>query len=185
MTTSQNRIPPALLLNADYRPLSYNPLSVLSWQDAVRHVFQEKVDVVESWDVMLHAPSFAMPAPAVVALRDYVRPATRPAAFTRFNVYLRDGFACQYCGSPEDLTFDHVVPVSRGGRTSFENVVAACATCNSRKGALTPREAGLALRQQPCTPSVADLMEKGRLHPPPNLFREWADYCYWNVKIEE
>jgi 5-methylcytosine-specific restriction endonuclease McrA len=78
-----------------------------------------------------------MQLPSVIALRQYVKPSEFPA-FTRFNVFLRDRFSCQYCGSPNNLTFDHVNPRRLGGRTSWENIVAACSPCNLRKGGRTP-----------------------------------------------
>src|SRR5689334_19632713 len=110
---------PALVLNADFRPLSYYPLSLWPWQEAVKAVFLERVDVVAQYDHVVHSPSFEMKLPSVISLRDYIDQ-NRPPAFTRFNVFLRDGFACQYCGSPSDLTFDHLLPRSKGGRTTWD-----------------------------------------------------------------
>ena len=124
---------PALVLNADYRPLSYYPLSLWPWQEAVKAVFLDRVDIVAEYDAEVHSPSTVIRIPSVVVLRDFVRPQKR-VAFTRFNLFLRDGFRCQYCGSKGDLTFDHVIPRARGGVTSWENVVAACSPCNLRKG---------------------------------------------------
>jgi 5-methylcytosine-specific restriction endonuclease McrA len=140
---------PALVLNADFRPLSYYPLSLWPWQEVIKAVFLDRVDVVASYDQVVHSPSFEMRLPSVVSLKQYV-PQDRPPAFTRFNLFLRDSFSCQYCGSPEDLTFDHVIPRSRGGRTTWENIVTACAPCNLSKGGRTPRTqvpAGAAARQ--------------------------------------
>ena len=110
---------PALVLNADFRPLSYFPLSLWSWQESVKAVFMNRVNVVSEYDNEVHSPSFAMRLPSVISLKRYV-PLNRRPAFTRFNVFLRDRFACQYCGldyAAEELTFDHVIPRSRGGRT--------------------------------------------------------------------
>ncbi len=103
---------PALVLNADFRPLSYFPLSVWSWQDAVKAVFLDRVSVLSEYDGEVHSPSMSMRLPSVIALKDYI-PAARRPAFTRFNVFLRDAFSCQYCGDrfpTPDLTFDHVIP---------------------------------------------------------------------------
>ena len=130
---------PALVLNADFRPLSYYPLSLWSWQDAIKAVFLERVNIVANYDRAVRSPSFEMLLPSVVSLKTYVKPSTHPA-FTRFNVFLRDRFACQYCGERDDLTFDHIIPRSRGGQTTWHNVVAACSPCNLRKGNLTPDE---------------------------------------------
>ena len=100
---------PALVLNADYTPLSYYPLSLWPWQTAVKAVFLERVDIVANYVREVHSPTRTMHIPSVIALRQYVRPSEYPA-FTRFNLFLRDRFVCQYCGDPRELTFDHVVP---------------------------------------------------------------------------
>ena len=123
------------MLNADYRPLSYYPLSLWSWQDTIKAVFLERVNILEEYDRVVRSARFEMRLPSVVSLKTYIKPARHPA-FTRFNVFLRDAFECQYCGDPKELTFDHVVPRSRGGRTTWENVVTACSPCNLAKGGL-------------------------------------------------
>ena len=115
---------PALVLNADFRPLSYYPLSLWSWQDAIKAVFLERVNIVANYDRAVRSPSFEMKLPSVVSLKTFVKPSTHPA-FTRFNVFLRDRFSCQYCGARDDLTFDHLLPRSRGGHTTWDNVVEA------------------------------------------------------------
>ena len=119
---------PALVLNADFRPMSYFPLSLLCWEDAVHALFSERVSVVAEYDTSVRSPSTKIPLPSVVALRKY-QPTARRVAFTRFNVFLRDRFTCQYCGetfASSALTFEHVIPRSRGGRTCWSNIVTAC-----------------------------------------------------------
>ena len=96
---------PALVLNADYRPLSYYPLSIWCWQDAIKAVFLDRVNIVSEYDKTVRSPSFEIRLPSVISLKTYVKPSRHPA-FTRFNVFLRDRFTCQYCGTREDLTFD-------------------------------------------------------------------------------
>ena len=174
---------PALVLNADYRPLSYYPLSLWSWQDAVKAIFLDRVTVVSNYDRTVKSPSFELPLPSVVCLKTYVKPARQPA-FTRFNVFLRDRFTCQYCGAREELTFDHVVPRSRGGQTTWDNVVAACSACNLRKGGKLPEQCGMAPHQPPFRPSVHDLHRNGRLFPPNYLHDSWLDYLYWDSELE-
>src|SRR6266404_2957890 len=105
---------PVLVLNADFRPLSYYPLSLWSWQDAIKAVFLDRVNIVEHYDRAVRSPSFEIQLPSVVSLKSFVKPTTHPA-FTRFNVFLRDRFVCQYCHAHDDLTFDHIIPRSRGG----------------------------------------------------------------------
>ncbi len=110
---------PALVLNADFRPLSYYPLSLWCWQDAIKAVFLERVNIVANYEKAVRSPTFEMQLPSVVSLKSFVKPSTHPA-FTRFNVFLRDRFSCQYCGSGDDLTFDHILPRSRGGQTTWD-----------------------------------------------------------------
>ena len=174
---------PALVLNADHRPLSYFPLSLWSWQDTIKAVFLERVNILEEYDRVVHSTSFEMRLPSVVSLKTYIRP-TRNPAFTRFNVFLRDRFECQYCGDDDDLTFDHVIPRSRGGRTTWDNVVAACAPCNLSKGGRMPEQARMHPRHPPHRPSVMELRSNGRRFPPNYLHESWADYLYWDSELE-
>ena len=176
-----------LALNADFRPLSYFPLSLWSWRAAIKAVFLYRVRVVAEYDYTIRSPTTEIRLPSVIALKDYVAPAKRPA-FTRFNVFLRDRFVCQYCGSrfrPEDLTFDHVLPRSRGGRTTWENVVTACSGCNLAKGNRNPRDIGMRLLDEPECPSVYRLQENGRAFPPNFLHESWGDFLYWDSELEQ
>ena len=183
---------PALVLNADFRPLCEFPLSLVPWQAAIGDVVRDRVAVVAEYDAWVRSPSTQMRLPSVVALRTY-RPLTRRVAFTRFNVFLRDRFTCQYCGDKycgdkycgdrlpaSKLTFDHVVPRSRGGKTTWTNVVTACGPCNTRKGdQLTP------LPRRPAKqPTPRELLAARRAFPPNHLHTSWLDYLYWDVELE-
>ncbi|WP_413788563.1 HNH endonuclease [Paludibacillus litoralis] len=174
---------PALVLNADYRPLSYFPLSLWPWQEAVKACFLDRVQIVAEYDEVVHSPSVEMRIPSVVVLRDYVRPALYPA-FTRFNLFLRDEFTCQYCGASGDMTFDHVTPRSKGGRTTWENVVASCPACNLAKADRSPSEARMTLRRQPRRPMAESLRNVGRKFPPHHLHKSWLDFLYWDTELE-
>ena len=174
---------PALVLNADYTPLSYYPLSLWPWQTAIKAVFLDRVTIVENYARAIHSPTREMLLPSVIALKQYVRPSQHPA-FTRFNLFLRDKFACQYCGSGRDLTFDHVVPRRLGGRTSWENVTTACAPCNLAKGGRTPAQARMPLRRTPWRPTSWQLQDNGRAFPPGHLHDSWIDWLYWDVELE-
>ncbi len=118
-----------------------------------------------------------------MSLKEYIKPADTPA-FTRFNVFLRDGFACQYCGSPEDLTFDHLIPRSKGGLTTWENVITACSPCNLRKSDKLAEDIGMLPRHRPFAPTVFHLQKMGRRFPPNHLHESWLDYLYWDAELE-
>jgi 5-methylcytosine-specific restriction endonuclease McrA len=119
----------------------------------------------------------------VFSHKTYIKPARNPA-FTRFNVFLRDRFECQYCGSPSDLTFDHLIPRSKGGKTTWNNVVAACAPCNLLKGAKLSHHVAMYPRNPPHRPTVNELRNNGRSFPPNYLHESWADYLYWDSELE-
>ncbi|HYB55822.1 MAG TPA: HNH endonuclease [Alphaproteobacteria bacterium] len=177
---------PALVLNADFRPLSYFPLSLWSWQETIKAVFLERVNIVSEYEDFVHSPTMAMRLPSVIALKEYIRAARRPA-FTRFNVFLRDHFTCQYCGTrkpTQELTFDHLVPRSRGGRTTWENVVTACGQCNLLKGNRVPRESRMYPRARPAAPTTYQLQENGRAFPPNYLHQSWRDFLYWDTELD-
>lgn len=177
---------PALVLNADFRPLSYFPLSLWSWQDAVKAVFLRRVVVVSEYERSVRSPSREIRLPSVIVLKEYVPVARRPA-FTRFNVFLRDRFSCQYCGgafAADRLTFDHVTPRVRGGRTEWTNVVTACEPCNLRKGHRMPRESGIFPLRTPYQPSSYELQENGRSFPPNYLHESWRDFLYWDTELD-
>jgi 5-methylcytosine-specific restriction endonuclease McrA len=175
-----------LVLNADYRPVSYFSLSLWSWQDAVHAVFGDRVDVVAEYDVSVRSPSTILKLPSVAALRSYIALPRRPA-FSRSNLFLRDRFRCQYCGErfkSEDLTFDHVVPRSRGGRATWTNIVTACMACNVAKGSRALAECGMRPRAMPVVPTARQLYESGRALPRRVPHATWRDYLYWNVELD-
>ena len=174
---------PALVLNADFRPLSYYPLSIWCWQDAVKSVFLDRVSIVSNYKRKIRSPSFEMNLPSVIALKSFIQPSKNPN-FTRFNVFLRDKFSCQYCGDKKDLTFDHLLPKSRGGLTDWNNVVTACSSCNVRKGGKLYKDCDLRLANKPFAPTVEDLHRKGRNFPPNFLHESWMDYLYWDIELQ-
>jgi len=177
---------PALVLNADFRPLNYFPLSLWSWQDAIKAVCLERVTIISEYEQSISSPTTVINLPSVIALKEYV-PQNRNPAFTRFNVFLRDRFSCQYCGngfSASDLTFDHVVPRSKGGRTNWTNVVAACSPCNLRKGNKLPGQCNMHPLLRPSAPNMWQLQENGRAFPPNYLHESWRDYLYWDSKLQ-
>ena len=174
---------PALVLNADYRPLSYYPLSLWSWQDTVKSVFLDRVIIVSNYDRTIRSPSFNMKLPSVIALKDYIVPQSKPS-FTRFNVFLRDKFSCQYCGSKNELTFDHLIPRCLSGKTTWTNVVSACTTCNLKKGRKLLQNTDMKLLKKPIQPNSIQLQNNGRNFPPNYLHDSWRDYLYWDTELE-
>jgi 5-methylcytosine-specific restriction endonuclease McrA len=174
---------PALVLNADYTPLAYYPLSLWPWQTSIKAVVLERVDILECYGRAVHSPSWTMQVPSVIALRQYVKRSQFPA-FTRFHLFLRDCFSCQYCGSPRNLTFDHVIPRRLGGKTSWENILTACAPCNMKKGGRTPEQARMSPLVRPIRPTSWQLQERGRAFPPNHLHETWRDWLYWDVELE-
>lgn len=161
----------------------YRPLRVEHWKRAISDVFTGKVETVEySRDRTIQGITRTYPMPAVVRVltrfkRDRIR-----VKFSRLNIYARDGFTCQYDGRQyptEDLTFDHVQPRSRGGRTSWENIVTCCVDCNATKADRTPAEAGMKLLRVPrkphTLPSVMVKMDAA------SLPEEWRGY--WTDKL--
>lgn len=140
----------ALVLNA-----TYEPMSVVSTRRAVVLVLRDRADVLETNGATWRSERIEMASPSVVRLRRYVNvPYARRVPLNRRAVFIRDEYACQYCGRQAE-NLDHVVPKSQGGDHTWENVVAACRKCNSKKGGRTPDQAGLFLRRLP-TPPLRD-----------------------------
>ena len=150
-----------VLLNGDY-----TFLGLVDWKKAIGLMFAEKVRVLKFSDRVIRGVSRTFRAPAVAVLVKVVRSVYRGRVpFSRRNVLIRDGSACAYCGSQaKPITMDHVIPRSRGGKTDFDNCVACCRTCNLKKGALLPREAGMVLRHRPWQPSIAEFIRIRLLH---------------------
>ena len=175
-----------LVLNADMQPMSWGPLSVWSWQDALVAVLQDRVTPVINYEVEVRSATRSFPIPSVVALKQYHR--RKRVAFTRYHVFLRDGFRCQYCSeelSARELTFDHVVPRCRGGTTSWSNVVTCCQRDNLRKGSQSLKQSGLHLLRRPSEPTPRQVDEAAKRHAPrDNLHKTWLDFLYWDASLE-
>jgi 5-methylcytosine-specific restriction endonuclease McrA len=163
------------------------PLSLWSWQDAIKSVFLGKVTVVDVYpDKAVRAARVEFPLPSVIAVTDYVHPSKSTPAFTRGNVLLRDEYRCQYCHErfhPPDLSLDHVVPRSMGGRLSWTNAVACCRHCNGRKGCKSvneiQRELGMTLLRKPVVPTQYELSKiAARLMAPRRVHGTWKPYLY-------
>src|SRR3954470_8772396 len=144
LTGKFRRLPPThelmtLVLNADFQPITTWPLHLIHATEAVSKIWTDRVQVVETWkdalgeEVLFRSPSVTIPAPKVVVLHEYICVHSEPKC-TRKNIYLRDRYFCQYCGKrfpSSELTFDHLIPKSKGGKTVWTNILTCCTTCNA------------------------------------------------------
>ena len=137
-----------LVLNQDYQPLS-----VCSVQRSMKLLFLEKAELLhDDPDRELRTTRRSYSYPSVIRLRNYIRIPYTKIVLSRRNVMRRDDFTCQYCGKRSDLTIDHVIPKSRGGKDTWENLTTACDKCNVKKGNHTPKEAQMPLATKPYRP---------------------------------
>lgn len=157
-----------LVLNQDY-----SPITVCSVERAFVLIYLNKSEMVRSANGhKIRSVSQEFPMPSVIRLSRYISVPYKGVNLTRQNIFKRDNFECQYCGTRRDLTIDHVQPSSRGGQHTWQNLVTACKRCNAKKGDYTPEEAGMHLRRKPYKPSYSSfLKEHSNEHG-----GEWEDY---------
>lgn len=171
---------PVLILNS-----SYEVLGTTHWTDAVSMIYCDKAQVVEEYDQVVRSAYLEMRIPAVVRLNSYVTMPVKAVKFSRANVYARDGYRCQYCNThckTDELTYDHVIPRSKGGKTEWDNIVSCCYDCNSYKGGRTPEQAKMKLLKKPVRPKAVPKIEfdfHGRSIP-----EQWRDYVYWTGSLD-
>ena len=180
-----------LVLNADFRPLSTWPLSLVTATEAITTIYRDRAVVVEEWDEVFRSPSCEMRVPRVIALRNYAHISTDPK-FCRRSILLRDRFKCQYCGNQfrsDELTFDHVIPRSKGGKTEWTNILSACVGCNTLKRNSLPnysgRKGGGTLRplKAPRQPTSMELLRSGLEFLDPAIRADFSSYLYWNAEL--
>lgn len=151
------------------------------------HSWRELSEVMERAQ-KISTPSFEVAVPEVIMLTEFNRFPPRQLKFSRRNIYLRDNHTCQYCGKvpkKEELTIDHVVPRSKGGKTTWENVVLACIKCNMKKGSKLVQEAGLKLLNTPVKPHwLACSQFQGKV-PTGSFWQKFVDSAYWNAQLDE
>lgn len=167
-----------LLLNSDGRPLSILPLSTLTWQESIKLLVLDRINVLEwhpDWEV--HSQSVTMRVPSVVSTREYISRSKQGINFNRSNVFARDKHICQYCGDifqPKDLTLDHVLPRSKGGKTNWENIVTACKWCNHEKG----NNERIIPKKKPTRPDFFQIANSKSVML--NIrYKEWLIYLDW------
>ena len=180
---------PSLVLNANFQALSYTPLSVWSMEDAFKAVYSNRVDVVSYYeDAYIKSTHQTWQIPSVIVLREYIDVHKDSPALNRRNIYIRDGFSCQYCSTPllyNDATLDHVVPRCRGGALSWENIVTCCKECNNKKGHLDLKVCqkllNMRLRRPPIKPTCYQMQQMAQtklktqkhLNGIPEQWRSW------------
>lgn len=158
----------ALILNMDH-----SPITVCTVQRAFLLVYLRKAElVIANNTYFFHTINDTFSMPSVIKLNRYVNVPYKGVVLSRENVFKRDGFKCQYCGTNKELTIDHLVPKAKGGKTSWSNLVTACKRCNSKKGNYSPEEAGLQLSLLPYRPSY--IMYLKNLSG--NNYEEWEPY---------
>lgn len=139
---------------------SYAPLSVCSAKRAICLCYMGKADAIEEYPEIVHSPSVSFPLPSVIRMRQYIHYQLSNVVLNRKNILVRDKYSCQYCGKKGRIfTLDHIIPRDRGGENSWENLVTACFTCNSRKRNRTPEEADMPLIQNPGRPNPFQIFE--------------------------
>lgn len=164
-----------LLLNADAQPVSYLPLSTLNWQDAIKYMVLEKGRVLEWHDNwIVRSARWETPVPSIIMLTEYMKPKST-IRFSKGNVFLRDKYTCQYCGdqlTKQQCTLDHVLPVSHGGKSTFENSTTSCSPCNANKGA----NKKIRPRMKPYKPEFWELVNKRKEMGFQVRDPRWMDY---------
>lgn len=161
---------------------SYEPLATISWQDAICKLTLGKVEVIEEYEDQVRSARLVIKMPAVVRLVNAFRRHRKRVKYSKTNVFARDRFKCQYCGTKGNagsLTIDHVVPRSQGGKTCWENVVTACKECNEVKANRTPAQAGMKLRMEPYRPDWVPVFS---IRVGSRMPEQWETYCAWALK---
>jgi 5-methylcytosine-specific restriction endonuclease McrA len=157
----------------------YEPIQVVSWQRAITLLALDKVDIVAQYDAVVRAVSIVMQVPSIVRHRSAAKRRPTTVKFSRSNIYARDDYRCQYCGiacTVDELTYDHVIPRSHGGRTTWENIVSCCYACNRRKANRTPAEAGMTLLAVPKRPTwVRSIAIRADTSAIPDAWRDYVN----------
>jgi 5-methylcytosine-specific restriction endonuclease McrA len=156
-------------------------------EDFLTYNFNDWRDLPPNGD-SIRTPSFELRIPRVIQLVYYERPPRFRVRFSRKNIFMRDEYRCQYCGQhfdPKELTLDHIIPTSRGGKNSWENVVCCCVECNKRKGNRTPEERGMRLFRKAKRPLWIPFSRFAKKYDSYPIWRTFVDYAYWNVPLDE
>lgn len=137
-----------LVLNSDY-----TPVNITNINRAIKLIIKEKAEIVKEGKKILRSEKIHFKTPIIIRLLNYVKIKFFKVVLTKRNILIRDGFKCVYCGNHKDLTLDHLIPKSKGGKNDWYNLVTCCDTCNKKKGDKTPDEAGMTLLRKPTKPN--------------------------------
>jgi len=181
-----------LVLNADFQPLNTYPLSLTTAKEAITTVVRGRAIVVEEWPHMIRSPTLTMYVPKVIANKDYHYIDAEPK-FCRRSIFRRDKFRCQYCGNrftSDELTFDHVIPRSLGGKTEWTNILTACVRCNTAKKDKLPnysgsKRDGLRPLKKPKRPTAHELLLADLEFLDESIKEDFGSWLYWNVELQE
>jgi len=161
----------------------YVAFNFASW----REVSEARALFPEPDDDFIRTVHFEIQVPRIIRLLMYDRMPRQTVKFNRRNLFARDGNRCQYCGkkhSTSELSLDHIIPRSRGGRAIWNNIVCACLLCNVRKGGRTPREAGMNLIREPVEPRTSPIVSLKLSHRKYRSWKAFLDNAYWSVELE-
>lgn len=165
--------------------MGFQPVGIVPWQQAITLLFSDKAEIVEEYDGEVRSAYLVIKIPAVIRLLNKICRRSKPVKFSRVNIYARDDYRCQYCSrkcSMAELTYDHVVPKSQGGKTTWTNIVSACEACNGRKAGRTPEQARMRLLKKPVEPTATPSLVIRVSHS--SAPEAWRDYLYWTGELD-
>jgi 5-methylcytosine-specific restriction endonuclease McrA len=156
---------------------AYQPIEIINWKRAIKLILLGKAEVIKKYDCVISYGRLNVPS-VIRLIKSFHRPKIK-VKFNKHNVFARDSWQCQYCNqvfSPSELTIDHVLPRSRGGKSHFANVVTCCKECNSTKGGRTPQEANMLLHKNPTIPEWIPILT--HIISKNSIPESWKDFCY-------
>ncbi|MCS7316886.1 MAG: HNH endonuclease [Candidatus Dojkabacteria bacterium] len=172
-----------LILNADGNILSYFPLSIKGWKIAIKMKYEGKIDVLYEYDIKCRSQYLDWNLPAVAMLKKYKKPNTR-VKFSKYSIYLRDNYKCAYCeldlkNCMEMASIDHIIPKSKGGKTTWTNVVTCCIDCNTKKS----DRMDLLPKIIPKEPTIWEMIEKRKKQIIFVYHESWLQFLDWDKKL--
>ena len=157
---------------------NYEPIMVTGVKRAISLYFTEKIDVIEKYEESLRSPSISIPMPSVIRLKNYIRIKKNNILISRKNIMKRDNYTCQYCNKKGvQMTIDHLIPKQKGGLDTWDNLVAACVPCNSKKQNYRLKDCNMTLNKIPKKPSIINFLQKFVS----NKQQNWKPYLFMDT----